>query len=137
VVDGVNLLLGFTAASAWGPDVVEGDGATAEEDEGESEGGQGQGEFVSAIAHQPIVEVYLGDGDGQIDADGKSCHTGEQAKKNQQTSEEFSEGGNPAGQSEAGDGINVVVKSAEDLMVSMAHDDCPKSQAHHEKREGL
>jgi hypothetical protein len=98
--------------------------------EGEGESGEGQGEFVSAIAHQSVVEVYFGDGDGHIDADGESRHTGEQAEKDEQAAEEFREGGKirgPARESEAGDEIGVVVKSAKDLIVSMADDDGPKS----------
>jgi hypothetical protein len=120
--------------------VVEGDGASAEKDQGKCEGSQGQGKFVSAVAHESVVEVNFDDGNQQINADGKSRHTSEQAKKDEQASKELSKGGKirgPAGQSEAGDEIRVMVKSAENLMVSMAHDDGPKSEAHDEKREGL
>lgn len=43
-------LLGF-AASGGSADVIEGDGASAEEDQREGQGSQGQGEFVAAVAH--------------------------------------------------------------------------------------
>ena len=132
-------LLGFPAA-AGGADVVEGDGAGAEENEGEGEGGQSKGEFVSAVAHQSVVEVDLGDGYGQIDADGKSSHAGEQAQQDEQAAKEFSEGrevGGPGRESEAGDELSVVLQSAENFVVSVIDYDGAKSEAHHEERERL
>ena len=132
-------LLEFPAA-AGGADVVEGDGAGAEENEGEGEGGQGKGEFVSAVAHQSVVEVDLGDGYGQIDADGKSSHASEQAQQDEQAAEEFSEGrevGGPGRESEAGDELSVVLQSAENFVVSVIDYDGAKSEAHHEERERL
>jgi hypothetical protein len=116
--------------AAGGADVIEGDGATAEKNKGECKCGKSQGEFVSAVAHHPIVEVHFGNGDGQIDADGKSSHAREQAYENEQAAKEFGEGGEiggPARESEAGDEVSVVVKAAEDLVVSVANDDSTKS----------
>jgi len=132
-------LLEFPAA-AGGADVVEGDGAGAEENEGEGEGGQSKGEFASAVAHQSVVEVDLGDGYGQIDADGKSSHASEQAQQDEQAAEEFSEGrevGGPGRESEAGDELGVVLQSAENFVVSVIDYDGAKSEAHHEERERL
>jgi len=132
-------LLEFPAA-AGGADVVEGDGAGAEENEGEGEGGQSKGEFVSAVAHQSVVEVDLGDGYGQIDADGASSHASEQAQQDEQAANEFGEGGEvggPGRESEAGDELSVVLQSAENFVVSVIDYDGAKSEAHHEERERL
>jgi hypothetical protein len=120
--------------------MVEGDGATAEENEGKGEGGQSQGKFVSIIAHQAVVEVHLGDGDRQIKANGKRSYASEQAEQDEQATKEFGEGreiGGPARESEAGDEVSVVVKPAEDLVVSVADDDGAKGEAHDEEGEGL
>jgi hypothetical protein len=133
-------LLGFPASTAGGANVVEGDGTAAEEDECEGNGGQSQGKLVSAIAHQSVMEVHLGDGDGQIDTDGKSSHASEQADQNEQAAEEFGEGGKicaPGGKSEAGNELNMVLEAAEDLVVSVVDDDGAKNEAHNEEREGL
>jgi hypothetical protein len=120
--------------------MVESDGAAAEEDEGECEGGQCQGEFVSAGAHQSVVEVDLGDGDGQIDEDGESSYTSEQAEEDEQSAKKLCEGGevgSPARESEAGDEVGVVVKSAEKVVISVAEHDSAQGEAHDKKRQGL
>ena len=120
--------------------MVEGDGAGTEEDEGEGEGGQSQGKFVAAVAHQPVVEVHLGDGDGHVDADGASSHASEQAQQDEQAANEFGEGGEvggPGRESEAGDNLSMVVKSAEDFVISVADHDRAEGEAHDEEREGL
>jgi hypothetical protein len=133
-------LPGLAAAAAGGADVIEGDGAGAEEDEGKCEGGESQGEFVSSVARESIMEVHLGDGDGEIDADAKSSNAGEQAEQQEQSAEELSKGrdvGGPARESEAGDEVGVVMESAENLVVSMDKHDGAESEAHDEEREGL
>ncbi len=133
-------LLGLPAAGAGGADVIEGDGAAAEEDKGKCEGGESQREFVSTVAHHSVVEVHLGDGDGHIDADGQSCNASEQAQHNKKAAEELGEGGKvggPARESEAGDELGVVVKSAENLVVSVDDHDSAKGEAHNEERERL
>jgi hypothetical protein len=120
--------------------VIEGNGAAPEEDEGKREGGEGQGEFVSAITHQSIVEVYFRDGDGHVDADGKRRHTSKQAQQDEQAAKELGEGGEircPGWQSEAGDKLSMLVESTENLMVSVVYDDCAQSQAHDEECERL
>src|SRR5271154_184500 len=124
-------LLGFPASSG-SPDVVEGDRATAEEDEAKGKGGQSQGEFVAVVAHQSIVEVHFGDGDRHIDADGESGGAGEQADKHEHAAKELGKGGKiggPAGESEASHELNVVVKSAENLVISVADHDCAERDA--------
>jgi hypothetical protein len=120
--------------------VVEGNGAGSEEYEREGEGGQSKGEFIPAVAHQAFVEMDFGDGDGHIDTNGKSGHPGEQTHNYEQAAKEFGKGGkirSPAWQSEAGDKLDMVVKSAENLLVSVANHDGAQGQAHDEKREGL
>jgi len=120
--------------------VVEGDGACAEEDQSKGEGSQSQGKFISAIAQQSVMEVYLGDGDGQIDADGKSRHAGKESDQYQQAAKKLGEGreiSSPGRQSEAGDELNVVVKSAENLVVSVADHDRAKGQTHDQEGERL
>ena len=54
--------------------------------------------------------------------------------------EEFGEGGEvgrPARESEAGDQVSVVMKSAENLVVTVDEHNCTQGEAHDEKREGL
>ena len=62
------------------------------------------------------MKVNFGDGNGEIDADGESSDAGKESDQHEQAAKEFGEGrqvGGPAGQSEAGDELYVVVKSAE------------------------
>ena len=120
--------------------MIEGDWTATEKDEGECESGQSQGKFVSAVAHQPIVEMNLDDGDGQINADGKGSHASEEPQQDKEAAKEFGEGGKvsaPGGKSEAGHELNVVVKAAENFVVSVVEDDGAKDEAHDEEREGL
>jgi hypothetical protein len=120
--------------------VIKGDGAGSEEDEGECEGGQSQGEFVSAVAGHPIVEVHLGDGDGQVDADGSSGHTGEEAEQNEKAAKELGKGrqiGGPGREPEAGDELGMVVESAENLVEAVDSHDGAEGDTHDKEREGL
>jgi hypothetical protein len=132
-------LPGF-APAAGGADVVECDGASAEEDEGEGDGSEGEGEFVSAGTHQSFVEVNLGDGYGEIDADGEGRHACEQAHHDEDAAEEFGERRDIAGpgrQTQAGDELSMVLESAENFLVSVAEHDCAESEAHDEEAERL
>jgi hypothetical protein len=120
--------------------VVEGDRASTEEDEAKGKGGQSQRELVSVVAHQSIVEVYFGDGDRHVDADGKSRGTGKQADNHKHAAKELGEGGEicgPARKSKAGDELNVMVKSAENLVISVANHDGAQSETHDEQSERL
>ncbi len=120
--------------------MVEGDGACAEEDEAEGEGSEREGKFVAVVAHQSVVEVNLGNGDGEIDADGKSGRACEQAEQNQDAAEEFSERrkiASPGRETEAGDELGMVVESAENFVVAVAKHDCAEGEAHDEECERL
>ncbi len=132
-------LLGFSAA-AGGTDVIEGDGATTEEDEREGEGGEGQRKFVTVLAQESIMEVNFGDGDGQIDAYGKGGGAGEEADDHEQSAKEFAEGGeiaHPCGQPQAGDEMNVLLQAVENFMITVADHDGAEGETHDQKREGL
>jgi hypothetical protein len=120
--------------------VVESYGAAAEENEAECQGGQAQREFVSAVAHQSIVEVEFNDGNGEIDADGEGSHAREQAQQDEQAAKEFGKGGEvrgPSREPEAGDKLGVVMKSAEDLVVAVVEHNGAQGKAHDEECEGL
>jgi len=133
-------LPGLASATAGGADVIEGDGASTEEDEGKGEGGESEGEFVSTVAGHSAMEVHLGDGDGEIDADTKSRNAGEEAEQHEHSAEELGKGrdiGRPARESEAGDEVSVVVESAENLVVSVDKHDGAESETHDKEREGL
>jgi len=126
-----------TAGSA---DVIEGDGAASQEDESECERGQSQREFVSAVAHQTVVEVDFDDGDAEVDTDGKSSHASEQAQQDEQAAEEFGEGGEvggPGRESEAGYKLSMVVESPENLVVSVVEHDGAQGEAHDQECERL
>jgi hypothetical protein len=130
----------FRGTAAGGADVVEGDGATAEKNEGESKGGESEGEFVSTVTGQSVVEVHFGNGDGEIDADGKGGDASEEAEQNEQPAEELREGGEisrPARKSEAGDQVRVVVKATENLVVTVDEHDGTQGETHEKEREGL
>ena len=113
--------------------MVEGNGAGAEEDKGESQGGQPEREFGCAGAHQSVVDVDFGDGDAKVYADGKGGNASEQAQQDEQAAKEFGEGGEVGGPSrepEAGDKLSMVVKSAENLVVSVVEHDGAQGEAH-------
>ena len=87
-----------------------------------------------------MVKVDLGYGDGEVDADSKSSDASEQTDQDEQAAQEFSEGreiGRPARKTEALDELNVMVKSAKNFVVSVAHHDSAEGQAHNEQRNGL
>src|SRR5216684_3515707 len=133
------MLPGFST-TAGSADVVEGDGAATEEDQGECKCGQRQREFISSVANQPVMQVDFEDGDGEIDADGKSSHPSEQAQQDEQAAKEFREGGEVGGPSrepEAGDKLSMVVKSAENLVVAVVEHDGAQGEAHDKECEGL
>ena len=86
------------------------------------------------------MEVHFGDSHRQIDADGKSGAAGEQADEHEEAADELGEGGEiggPAGKPEAGDELNMVVKSTEDFVIPVADHDGPQSKAHHQQSQGL
>jgi len=120
--------------------VVEGDRSSAEKDKSKSKSGKSQRKFVSVLAHQSVVQVNFDNGDGQIDADGKSRRASEQAQENEQAAKELGKGrkvGSPARKTQAGDELNVMVESSENLLISVTDHDGAKGQAHDEERERL
>jgi hypothetical protein len=133
-------LPGFRGAAAGSPNVVEGDGAGTEKDEGKGKSGQSEREFVPAVTGQSVVEVHFGNGDGEIDADGEGGDAREEAEQNEQSAEELSESGEisrPAWESEAGDEVSVVVKSAENLVVTVNEHDGTQGETHDKECERL
>ena len=84
--------------------------------------------------------MNLGDGDAEVDADGQGGGAGEQTYEHEQAAEEFRESGEisaPSGKSEAGDKLNVVMKPAKNLVISVSHHHRAEGEAHDEKCEGL
>lgn len=125
-------LLGFPTATRCA-DVIESNRTAAEKNEDECECGHGQRKFVSAIAHQSIVEVHFCDCDGKIDTDRKGRNASEQAYQNEQATKKFRERGKigaPSRKPEAGDELNVVVKPAKNLVVPVVKHDGAECEAH-------
>lgn len=103
-------------------DVVEGDGAAAEENQSKGESGQGEREFVSTIAHEAVVKMDLGDGNSHVDQDAEGGDASEESYQNEPAAKEFGEGREisaPGWETEAGYKLNVMVKSAEDFVITM------------------
>jgi hypothetical protein len=120
--------------------MIESDRASAEKDKGESKGGESQGEFVSSVPHESVVEVNFGDSDRQIDANGKGSCASKQPEQYEQAAKKLGKGreiGSPGWKSKAGHELSVVMKAAENLLISVAYHDSAKGEAHDEKREGL
>ena len=120
--------------------MIEGYRAGTKKDKTEGQGGESEWEFVAVLAEHSVVEVNFGDGDGKVDADGESGGAGEETDENKDAAEEFGEGrkiGAPAGEAEAGDELNVVVKSAENFMVAMSGHNGAQSKAHNEESKRL
>jgi len=120
--------------------VIKGDGTAAKKDECESESGQSQRKFISAVSHQSVVQMHLRNRNRHVDADGESGDPGEQPQQNQETAEEFGEGGEictPCWKSEAGNELNMVVKPAKHLVVSVVEKNNAQGETHDEQGEGL
>ena len=76
----------------------------------------------------------------EVDADSKGSGTSEESDQNQQSTKEFSEGGQisgPGWQAQAGDKLGMVMESAKNLVISMTDHDGAKSESHEEERERL
>ena len=66
----------------------------------------------------------------------KAATPSEQPQQNQETAEEFGEGGEiptPCGKSEAGNELNMVVKPAEHFVVSVVEKNNAQGEAHNEQ----
>ncbi len=86
------------------------------------------------------MKMNLGDGDAEIDADSKSGGASEQADQDKDAAEELGEGGEisrPAGKAEAFDELNVMVKAAENFVISVADHDGADGETHDEKCQRL
>lgn len=86
------------------------------------------------------MEVDFRNGNGKINADSESRGAGEQANEDEEPAEELGEGGKiggPGGKSEAGNEVSMLLKSAEDLVISVSDHDGAKRKAHEKKCEGL
>lgn len=86
------------------------------------------------------MEVDFRNRNGKINADSESRGAGEQANEDEQPAEELGEGGKiggPGGKSEAGDEVSMLLKSAENLVISVSDHDGAKRKAHDKKCEGL
>jgi hypothetical protein len=120
--------------------MIESDRTSTEKDKGESKGGESQGEFVSSVPHESVVKVNFRYGYGQIDANGECSCASKQAEQNEQAAKELGKGrevSSPCGKPEAGHELSVVMKAAENLLISVADHDSAKGEAHDEKRERL
>lgn len=120
--------------------MVESDGAGTKKDKSEGKSGKSQREFIAVLTQHSVVEMNFDNGHGKIDADGESRGASEEADENKDAAEKFGEGGKvgaPAGEAEAGDELNVVVKSAENFMVSMSGHNGAQSETHNEESERL
>ena len=72
------------------------------------------------------MEVNLGDGDAQIEADCGAGDASEEADKDEDPSEKFGEGGEigrPGGKPQADDELDVMVQAAENFLISVAEHD--------------
>jgi hypothetical protein len=137
-----HFLFSFSAGtrSSAAENVVQSNGAGAEEDQSKSQSGYRERELDSVITGQSIVQVHLPDRDAEIYADGKSRDAGEESRQDEQAAQEFREGRNvaqPAGKTETGHEIGVVMQAAENVMVAMHDHDGAQGEAHEKKREWL
>ena len=120
--------------------MIECDRTRAEKNQAEGQSRKRQWKLVTALPHQAVVEVHLGDGDGKIDADSESSDSCEQADEHENTAKEFGKCGEisgPAGKTKAGDELNVMMKSTENFEISVASHHGAEGQTHYQKGEGL
>jgi hypothetical protein len=84
--------------------------------------------------------MNFGDGNRYINRDGQCRHARKQTEKNKDAAEKFGERGEvsrPSWQSETRYELNVMMKTAEDLLISVADHDRAQGEAHDKQREGL
>lgn len=120
--------------------VIESDGAGAEEDQSESQRSGREGELESVIAGQPVVQMHFPDCDYEVHADGECCDAGEESRQYEQAAQKFREGRNvaqPVGKTKAGHKVGVVMQAAENFVVAVDDHDCAESKAHDKKRKRL
>ena len=120
--------------------MINGEGASSEENQAEGERRKGEGKLVTSVAGEPIVQVHFPDRNHQIDADGECRSSGEESDQNEQSANKFGKGGQvggPARQSQAGDKLHVVMEPSEDLVISVSDHDGTQREAHGEESEWL
>jgi hypothetical protein len=135
-----SVLFSTGTRSSAAENVVQSDGAGAEEDQSKSQRGRRQGELHSVIAGQPIVQVHFPDRDDEIYADGESRDAGKESRQDEQAAEEFREGRNiaqPVGETETGHEVGVVMQASENFVVAMHDHNGAEGEAHEKKREWL
>src|SRR5438105_15522189 len=101
---------------------------------------QRQRKFVSAITHQPILEMHFPDGDRHFD-DERGCEEArKQSKHNGDSAEKFGRRGKicqPLWKAERAHEIHVMMKPAPYLVITMRDHDRSQNEPHDEQREGL
>jgi len=128
------------ARTASAKDVINGEGASSEENQAEGERRKGEGKLVTSVAGEPIVQVHFPDRNHQIDADGECRRPGEESNQNEQASKKFGKGGQvsgPTGQSQAGYELYVVMEPSEDFVIAVSDHDGAQREAHGEESEWL
>src|SRR5580693_2398326 len=108
----------FRPGAAAAQDVVKCNRTAAKKHQREGNRSHCERELESTFAHQSVVPMDFPDGYAQIDTDGEGGQASEESDENHEAAKELSEGrqvGRPSGQSEAGDKLSVMMKSAEDL----------------------
>src|SRR6266849_7751623 len=128
------------ARTTTAKDVVNGERASPEENQGEGERRKREGKLVASIAGKPVVQVHFPDRNRQIDADGECRSPGEESDQNEQAANKFGQGGqvgSPAGQSQAGYKLHVVMEPSEDLVIAVSDHDGAQREAHGEESDWL
>ena len=120
--------------------MIESDRSATEKNKSKCKSSEGQWKFVTAISHESVVKVNFGDGDTQIDANGKGSRASEEAQQHEHATKELGKGREvcgPSRQSKAGDELSVVVKAAKNFLITVAHHDGAKCEPHDEQRKWL
>ncbi len=120
--------------------MIERDWTAAKENQGERQGRQRHREFVARRPKESIVNMHFRDGNGHVDENGESGSTGEKTDENQQASEELCkrrEICGPARQAETRHKLNVVMKSAENFVITVDSHNYTQRKAHHEQGKRL
>ena len=121
-------------------DMIESDGACAEEDQSKSQRGCGQGELETVIAGQAVVPIHFPDRDHEVHADGESRDPGKEARQYEQAAQEFREGRNvahPMGETKSCHQVGLLMQAAENFVVAVHQHNRAQGKTHDEKRKWL
>ena len=135
-----SVLFSTGTRSSAAENVVQSDGAGAEEDQSKSQRGRRQGELHSVIAGQPIVQVHFPDRDDEIYADGESRDPGKESRQNEEAAQELREGRNvahPLGQTKTRHEFGVLMQASENFVVAMHDHNGAEGETHEKKRKWL